>query len=83
MVGQAEWVAVMTDETIATTYTLEQITNAVRAALNPVKIYVYETDTFRAITQEDVDRMTKQLQQVGIANKALQVAVSLGTARDA
>lgn len=73
----------MTDETIATTYTLEQITNAVRAALNPVKIYVYETDTFRAITQEDVDRMTKQLQQVGIANKALQVAVSLGTARDA
>lgn len=44
-------------ETIQTIYTPEQITDAVRAALQPIMIYDEMTDRRRPITQGDVDRL--------------------------
>jgi len=45
-------------EQIEAAYTLEQITAAVRAALQPVRIYDATTDNWRAVTQADVDRLS-------------------------
>lgn len=45
-------------EQIEAAYTLEQITEAVRAALQPVRIYDATTDSWRAVTQADVDRLS-------------------------
>lgn len=45
-------------EHTASPYTLEQITEAVRAALQPVRIYDAATDNWRPVTQADVDRLS-------------------------
>lgn len=62
-------------EQVTTTYTLEQIAEAVRAALTPVMIYDYETDTRRPVTQADVDRLTAVVRAFGDAHKITVQAV--------